>query len=647
MLFLSIGFFLSFIFLILIHFFGVRIRKSIKFSNNQFLLSVLNLSKATQYFKNRVIFSIRALALVFFGLAFILFFSNYKSFDHKLGQGLVVIDDSWSMASKSFNGRTSKLHQIVQDFKRINSPVSTLKYYTTSKAFLKPDSVSELFPSFSQTVISGSKEFLGIGKQIFLASDFQRNNTNSVELLSLANKRELTIVHYGYESQSNVFVDSVWFQAPLRVSSGSFILHARIKVIGSSKIPFVKAKLLNGDYHIGNAEVSIDENGIGNANFSLKKPSKEALLRIIVDDPGNSFDNEYFLILPKTERLEISFFPSLSNSNPIYKAFQQEPGFALRNSLVKTSSVWVFQTENEINKSTQTLMKEWLRQGKSIVIVPSFKSAASIIEMMRALGVKNLSERGNAYSTLPLSRPDFTDPFFKEVFDRRYQKITMPSVTPLLQWQSSFHSILTFQDNSPFLSSFKISDGFVYLFAAPLAGSEFSNHPLFLPVLYQLILKSDPQAPLAYSGDQDKIEFPLTIQMNRESVVELRNGGNVFIPEQRVQPNGVELYLPQELRDPGFYEVLINGNPISTIAINIPSEESDLQSYSKDELQDFFKGTKYPVKVMQANEIQSLQKLIEKDKDGPDLSKYCLILCILLLLVENFVLRNRKSGSAT
>jgi hypothetical protein len=645
-LFLSIGLLISCLLLILIHFFGVRIRKTLKFSNNQFLQSVLRLSKATQNFKNITVFLIRAIALIFLSLAFILFFSNHKAGNHNLEQSLVIIDDSWSMASRFRDGSSSKLDKLAQDLKKVKSPFGKSVLYTSSNAELNADSLSALNPSFSQRIFNSGKINPDVKHQVAIASDFQRNGGLISELLFLTNKQKVNLLHYGVDSQNNVFVDSVWAESPLSFASGNISLLARIKSTGPNKLLRVKAKLLSGINHLGNAEVPLNEDGIGTAKFVLNSASEELLLRLVVDDSGNPFDNEYFAVLPKSERIEISLYPSLTNRNPMYKALQQEGGFILHNGTIKQSSIWIYQAEDGITKSSQAKMIDWLRQGKSIILVPSLNSASSIVELMKSLGIRNITQSGNSISKLPLASPDYTDPFFDEVFEKQFKKITTPSLAPILHWQSSFHSILSFQDNSPFLSSFKIGAGFVHLFAAPLEGSEFSNHPLFVPVLYQLLLNSRSKLPLAFSGNHEKIVFPITTYIDKEFVVELRKGNNVFLPEQKVQGKRIELVMPQQLSQPGFYEFAINDIPYSTIAINIPSEESNLQNYSITELQDIFKKSKYPVTVIQADENQSLEKLMEKDRDGPDLAKYCLILCILLLLVEIFVLRNRKSESA-
>ncbi|GAA4316376.1 hypothetical protein GCM10023183_37520 [Nibribacter koreensis] len=153
--------------------------------------------------------------------------------------------------------------------------------------------------------------------------------------------------------------------------------------------------------------------------------------------------------------------------------------------------------------------------------------------------------------------------------------------------------------------------------------------------------------PLAFAGDSESIKIPLEFNKKGEDLITLHKDDKVFVPQQSWTKQHIAMQLPEDLHMPGFYDVFLGDLHVSTIAINIPVSESNLETYSKDELKDIFSNSKFPVDFIAVDSGQSFEKALEKETKDTDLAKYCLILCLLLLLVEIFILRKRASGSPT
>ena len=80
----------------------------------------------------------------------------------------------------------------------------------------------------------------------------------------------------------------------------------------------------------------------------------------------------------------------------------------------------------------------------------------------------------------------------------------MPRVAPVLRWSRTGRDIMRMRDGGSYLAEFGNGAGKTYVFAAPFASaySDFTNHALFVPVLYRL-------AMLSYR-DEQQLAYPLT-----------------------------------------------------------------------------------------------------------------------------------------
>jgi hypothetical protein len=86
-----------------------------------------------------------------------------------------------------------------------------------------------------------------------------------------------------------------------------------------------------------------------------------------------------------------------------------------------------------------------------------------------------------------LDYPDFTNPFFENVFEEKNIRMEMPSALRVLDWGTDRSAILQFKNESPYLSLFR-GAGKIYLLGSPLQASfsSLANNALFVPVMYRI-----------------------------------------------------------------------------------------------------------------------------------------------------------------
>jgi hypothetical protein len=377
---------------------------------------------------------------------------------------------------------------------------------------------------------------------------------------------------------------------------------------------------------------------------------EEKRITLQVEDPDTPFDNQYFIIIPKPIEVSVRLGATVPNTHPIAQAFAAEPGFKVTSGTKEEASTWVVQLPSR--GATASLEKEiqtWLEAGRTILLFPNSDVQNNASEFLYKIGLKGITEEGVGSQSKSLKQPDVSDAFYKLIFEKEVKNMKMPEAQPVLSWQSSYHTILKFTDNSPFLSTFKVGNGTVHLFASPITKtSAFVAHPLFVPILYQLALGF---TLLTNSLSYEPVEGALTVSLERQEhspqPYVLKMGELSFIPDQKIIQNQLFLTLPEDLRTPGFYNLEKGGSVIKTLALNTPREESVLECYSLEELEALATEHGGNIEVVEPKERISLQKQMQKEASGSSLWKYCLILCFLCLLVEAYLLSTRKSGSLT
>jgi hypothetical protein len=203
------------------------------------------------------------------------------------------------------------------------------------------------------------------------------------------------------------------------------------------------------------------------------------------------------------------------------------------------------------------------------------------------------------------------------------------------------------QDGDGYLASFNSGRGTVYLFSAPFDErySDFTNHALFVPVMYRLAMQSfrnDQQ--LAYRLNQRTVVVNVPQDANKgDQVFKLTKDSLTFIPAQRLQAEELRFDVPPGMHSPGFYQLTHNGRVVKTLAFNIDKRESELARYSADELRSLI-GTNHPnVQVYEASAGKTVAAQYQAERVGTPLWQYCLWAALACLLAEVLLLRFMRS----
>jgi hypothetical protein len=117
-----------------------------------------------------------------------------------------------------------------------------------------------------------------------------------------------------------------------------------------------------------------------------------------------------------------------------------------------------------------------------------------------------------------------------------------------------------------------------------------------------------------------------------------QDNGNEIIPEQRNSGNSVLLFFHDQIKEPGFYDLLHGGTRIGVTAFNYNRAESNLDYYSDSELHTFSKRDNAPFTLMDGT-AKNLTKSIADYMNRTPLWYYFILLTLICLLAEVLILR--------
>ncbi|MFC6996133.1 BatA domain-containing protein [Rufibacter roseus] len=642
MLLLLAGFATATSFLIIIHFFGLRLRQKLEFSHIQFLAALNAQTRSVRKVNNILLLVLRILFIVSALAAFLLYF--FQKEENQLSSSTimnVVVDDTWSMQGELAGEQVSKESQAKRDAKKLLINQTQSSSSPAQPLLLEEQPGRGSFKSVVNLIQGSVIE--GQRGNTFFFSDFQKSEFSESVLDEISKSKSVVLVPYPSEGP-NIYIDSVWLDQPVITPQSNIKLWIRVAASLQNENSQVTVQVKEGDALLGTTQVLLETGQKRIVDFDLSVAEESKKLVLDVNDPLNDYDNKFYIILPKPSTVPLKITPSLPESHPVLQAYKQEPAFKFTKGTTDTSALWVM--EGGMNNDRAEEAIQWLQEGKSLLVLPNTGGQQNLADFLSKIGLKGIRATAAEEQSKELRAPDMSDHFFRNIFEKEVRNFKMPAASPVLTWNSSYHTILRFKDNSPFLSTFKVGNGEVHIFSAQLSkGSSFSSHPLFVPVLYQLTLNSINTDKLAYQPVNDRIEINLPNVKQSQEPYKLEGNDGTFIPQQMISQNILQLELPEQVREPGFFKVLRAGQVVDVIALNIPRSQSKVEYFSAEELRDQMAKRNSEVKVMERNARVPLQKQLQNNQSTTSLWKYCLILCLLCLAVEAVVLSAKKRGS--
>ncbi|MBX3164724.1 MAG: BatA and WFA domain-containing protein [Bacteroidetes bacterium] len=665
---------------VIIHLFNFRRYKKVYFTNVKFLKELQQESKSKSRLKEILILIARCLAIICLVLAFAQPFIPSKNSAAKISGTSALslyIDNSFSMENvnkqgalldiaktrakeviKAF-GNADKFQIITNDFEGKHQ-----RFYTKEDALnaIEDIKISSAVRELND-VLKRQSDFLnssGINnKKIYAFSDAQRSTFN-LENLKLDTTIKTTIIPLQANQVNNVYVDTCWFETPLQQKGFIQKLHAKIVNNGNADIDAGSAKLYLNKQHIAIASFSLDANSKTEVLFTFEcKQSGFNFGSVKIEDYPITFDDELFFAFNSKVNIAVSLVNgrNQSNENSFSALLKNDSLFNFRSFSEQTIDYAAFKNSdviilNQLSELSSGLVSELLKfteQGGALVIVPNEKlEINSYNEAMKTLQLPRFETLDT--SKLKVNKIELASGFYAGVFEKTEERMNLPLVNKHFKFQktgrNNSEAILMLQNADDFLSRNKLNNAVLYLFSAPMneSASNFGKHALFVPTLYQICFSSLKSAPLFYTTNSNvviNLKNDLSVQ---EQPPHIRNSnGNIdIIPEMRIVNNALSLFTRNQISQTGFYEVSRNNSSLLPLAFNFSRQESDLQSYSADEIKNIIseKGFKNLSLIEDTGADISAQVL--QIAEGKKLWKLFLLLTLLFIALEAALLRLLK-----
>ncbi|MBA4057568.1 MAG: hypothetical protein C0490_22835, partial [Marivirga sp.] len=328
--------------------------------------------------------------------------------------------------------------------------------------------------------------------EIFWISDLQKSTLGQVDL-SLDSTLRFHLVPIRYAQQSNVFVDSAFLENPFSAGGGKNVLHVKVRNDGNKDVSQLNLKLTLNDVQAATTAINIPQRGSTEALFDLAtvlSGLNEA--KISFNDFPVSFDNEFYLALNFTNKIRVIEIKNSGDRTVVEKVFGNKEIFTFDSfpignfnySLLPQADLVVVNGLNALDPSLAGALRSYISDFGTLLVIPGTRPEIENYKTFLQLPTLRLLDNK---VQAELGKPDFSNPFFENVFEEKSVSLAMPKATKYVDWGNDRTAILQFKNDQPFLSKFnQIGQLYVLSCALDLSQTDFFNHALFVPVMYRI-----------------------------------------------------------------------------------------------------------------------------------------------------------------
>jgi hypothetical protein len=664
---------------IIIHLFNFRKHKTIYFSNIRFLKKLTEQTKSISKIKHWIVLALRLLAFASLIIAFARPYIPLKE-DTTDQESIIAIyvDNSGSMQMMSEEGiLLSKANQIAKNI--INqAPIKTRFLIsdnnfngTNQRIVSKSDAldlidqikISRKFKSV-EAIYSHQNNFLkeknlATQSQFIWISDYQKSTLSLPLELNKESLQKITPIKINAVEKANLFIDSIWFKTPVRRVNQMNELYFRIKNTGNKEANSISISFNKpGTKRSISINVPAEGEAIGQLSYIDKKEGIQKC-QLSVNDKHVRFDDEFYFSYELKKTLNISIISGehgikkiarlfqFDSSNVVYEASVNQ----INASKLESSNLIILNEIDQFSSGLQRTISDFVARGGSVCILPSI--GMNISSFNSWLTEQKLPVFSSIKDAEKVRKLDYENPFFDHIFYKKDEQINLPELKKhyklITYQQERFQSLLTYSSNQPFFIKSSDARRSIYLASsgASIDFGSFGSHALFSTILLRISELSYTKNPLYLTPKSEqiiRINRPETDKNVIKASLEKEQIG--FIPYQVQQGSLTELFmnksgevdnLPSENYD------LKDGNTvIGSVSLNSNMEESNLSTYSEDEI----------TLLLNQSGFQNVQPILIENSEAQVKIKFnsrkeywriLLILALIFLALEIVVIKLLKN----
>ncbi len=668
---------------IIIHLFNFRKFKTVYFSNVRFLKEVKEETQAKSKLKNLLVLFARILALIFLVAAFAQPFIPSQNKKVSVGDKTIsiFIDNSFSMDAVNKNGTllgdakkraleivaaykpTDRIQLLTNDFEgkhqRLVNKEEFVQLLDEVKITPATRSVSEII-SRQMDVLQQSTNKI---KTSFIISDFQKS------IVNLDQVKNDTSINFNFvpltaAEKNNVYIDTCWFETPVRQFNQVEKLHVKIKNVSDKAVENNSIKLFINNIQKTPASFTVDKDA--ETEVILSFASKESGIqncRVELNDYPVTFDDKFYFSFEVAKNIPVLCINSSgTNAESPYlnKLFGNDSLFIMKNnaenkldySALSQNKLIILNELKTISSGLTQELNRFMNNGGSVLVFPSVDIDLNSYKEFFVGAKANYYERLDTVDT-KIDKINIDNPIYKDVFDKKTFTATnldLPKVNSHYiiskTTQSNEEYLLKLQNGDNFLSKYDVGKGKLYTAAVSLSDkfSNFAKHAIFVPTLYKIGMYSQSTSPLFYTiGNNQTIETSNVL--TGENVFHIKGTTNNFdiIPEHKTLDSKTEINTHNQITEAGNYNLYADKDLVTGLSFNFNRKESDLNCFSADDLKkQLLTKNLSNINVIETD-AQSLTQSLTETEQGKKLWKLCIILALLFLAIEVALLRFMKS----
>ncbi len=616
---------------ILVHLFQLRRFKKEYFTNVQFLKELSVQTRKSSTIKKWLLLLTRLLLLAFLILAFAQPFFAAKDSKKNTNEMYIILDNSYSMQAKGKKGELLK--RAVQDLLEHTPEAQNFSLITNSDNYWNTD-IKAVQKDLQDLKYSASPFRLdnllakvnarksAFNKDIIVITDAVGLETNQTK--SFRKEDNVYFVIPVAEQKNNIAIDSVYIQQTL---DNFYDIGIKLSANGED-FKDIPIALYNKNKLIAKTLLNFETN-TKTINFNIPKADFHGYVSIT--DKGLAYDNIYYFSISKPSKTNVISIGDTDKSNFLTRIYTNDEfnynNFPLTNldyNLLEKQDAIVMNELKDIPQALQTTLKSFVTKGGNLIIIPAQESNITELNSFVA-NFGALQFKTAAQGDKKVTKINFNHPLFSSVFEKKIDNFQYPTTKMAFGLNSTTPSILSYDDQSPFLTSLLNDLSSVYVFAAPInkTNSNFQNSPLIVPTFYNMAQSSQKTGVNAMIIGEDK-PFVVDVLLSKDEILTVKNSAESFIPVQQLLNTKVKMTFNDSPTEAGNFSIFNGTNLVQNISFNYNRTESNLALANPDAANSFKK----------IDDIETVFNTIQTDRTDTQIWKWFVILALLFLALE-------------
>ena len=618
---------------ILVHLFQLRRFKKEYFTNVQFLKELSIQTRKSSTIKKWLLLLTRLLLLTFLILAFAQPFFAAKDSKKNTNEMYIILDNSYSMQAKGKKGELLK--RAVQDLLEHTPVVQNFSLITNSDNFWNTD-IKTIQKELQDLKYSAAPFRLdnliakinarksAFNKDIIVITDAVGLEINQTK--SFKKEDNVYFIIPEAEQKNNIAIDSVYIEQTL---DSFYDIGIKLSANGED-FGAIPIALYNKNKLVAKTLINFKDNSnVQTINFTI--PKEEFHGYVSVTDKGLSYDNTYYFSISKPSLTNVISIGDTDKSKFLSRIYTTDEfnynNFPLANldyNLLEKQDAIVLNELTTLPQALQTTLKSFVVKGGNLVIIPAQDSNLmalnSFVTNFGAVQFKAATQ-----GEKKVTKINFNHPLFSSVFEKKIDNFQYPTTKTAFGLSSETPSILTYEDQSPFLTSVSNDLSAVYIFAAPInrTNSNYQNSPLIVPTFYKMAQSNQKTGVNAMIIGEDK-PFVVNTLLSKDEIVTVKNNSESFIPVQQLLNTKVKMTFNDNPSEAGNFSIFNGADLVQNISFNYSRTESNLALANPDAAANF----------KEIDDIETVFNTIQTDRTDTQIWKWFVIFALLFLALE-------------